>query len=212
MTVTGPRFDGKWGPASPHPATTNPIFDAGETSLPPPPQPVQVISAPQDDEADVLQGLYNKWYARLKRIWGNVGEERLQDAAMDRACKKLESLNASQAAPPPPQVVTVQPPQAAPQPPRDAFDLYVLERHLPAKERKSLLSQITQLAANHLPEPADLGPFWLQVEEAVRSLHASLLDLSVLRRPHVRQLAPVVLGARGWAHFQHSSWGSWREF
>jgi hypothetical protein len=41
------------------------------------------------------------------------------------------------------------------------FNLTQLATHLPAQQRKALLSQTIPLAAKELPEPADLGPFWL---------------------------------------------------
>jgi hypothetical protein len=71
---------------------------------------------------------------------------------------------------------------------------------------------IDPLAQRELPEPADLGPFWLQVEEAVRSLHETLGDLGRLQTGHIRQLAPVILGAKGWQHFRGSRWHSWQGF
>ena len=91
------------------------------------------------------------------------------------------------------------PAQAGPRAP--TFDIHTLRTHLPARERKSLLAQITPLAAEALPEPDDLGGFWLQAEEAVKSLDPSLGDLSKLTNEHMRQLAPVLLGAKGWQHY-----------
>jgi hypothetical protein len=54
------------------------------------------------------------------------------------------------------------------------FDLSVLEKHLPSRERKMLLSQVKALADTTLPEPDDLSPFWLAAEEALRGLHPDL--------------------------------------
>ena len=53
-------------------------------------------------------------------------------------------------------------------------DLTSLATYLPAKERKAILSQITPLAKERFPEPADLSSFWLQVEDAIRLLHPTL--------------------------------------
>lgn len=50
------------------------------------------------------------------------------------------------------------------------------------------------------------------MEEAVRSLHPSMSDLSALGAAHLKQLAPVILGPRGWAHFQDNYWQTWAEF
>ena len=68
------------------------------------------------------------------------------------------------------------------------------------------------LATTELPELADLAPFWLTVEEAIRALSPSLNNLGSLRRGHIRQLAPVVLGAKGWQHYASESWATWAEF
>lgn len=65
-------------------------------------------------------------------------------------------------------------------------DLSTLANHLPSKERKAILAQIKPLADDKFPEPSDLGAFWLQVEEAVRSIHPSLKDLNVLGIGHIR--------------------------
>jgi hypothetical protein len=82
------------------------------------------------------------------------------------------------------------------------FSITTLATHLPARERKSLLTQLTQpLAATTLPEPDDLSGFWLEAEEAIRSLDETLADLNLLTDRHMRQLAPVLLGVRGWQHF-----------
>lgn len=68
-------------------------------------------------------------------------------------------------------------PLPPPPPPREPVcDIDQLERHLGAKDRKALLALIKPLAETTLPEPADLGPFWRQVEEAIRSIHPSLGD------------------------------------
>jgi hypothetical protein len=40
-------------------------------------------------------------------------------------------------------------------------DFATLATYFPAKERKALLSQITPLAKDGFPEPADLSSFWL---------------------------------------------------
>jgi hypothetical protein len=77
-------------------------------------------------------------------------------------------------------------------------DIHSLATYLPSKERKAILAQIKPLASDRFPEPSDLGAFWLQVEEALRSIHPSLHSLYQLRAGHLRQLAPVILGARGW--------------
>lgn len=105
------------------------------------------------------------------------------------------------AAPPAPVVAPVAPAPAPPPPREPACDLTQLARHLGAKDRKALLALIRPLAATSLPEPADLGPFWREVEEAIRSLHPSLGDFGMYTSEHVRNLAPTILGARGWHHF-----------
>jgi hypothetical protein len=70
------------------------------------------------------------------------------------------------------QVAPLPPPPFVPQTP--VCDLGSLATYLPAKERKTILSQITPLAKDRFPEPTDLSSFWLQVEEAIRSLHPTL--------------------------------------
>ena len=49
---------------------------------------------------------------------------------------------------------------AAAPPPTQACDINTLATYLPAKERKSILAQITPLATDKFPEPSDLGAFW----------------------------------------------------
>ena len=50
------------------------------------------------------------------------------------------------------------------------------------------------------------------MEGAIQSLHPSLARLDLLGGAQVRQLAPVVLGPKGYQHYQHELWASWREF
>lgn len=82
---------------------------------------------------------------------------------------------------------------------------------IPAGVRKSLLSQFKQLAAESAPEPADLAPFWLQVESAVSSLDCQV-DLSDLTVLDVMTLGPIVLGAVGWSQVNQSACSTWRAF
>jgi hypothetical protein len=74
------------------------------------------------------------------------------------------------------------------------------------------MTQISPLATDSLPEPADLGAYWLQVEEAVRSLHPTIQDLTQLNHRHLRHLAPVLLGAKGWQQYQHETFYDWAHF
>lgn len=82
---------------------------------------------------------------------------------------------------------------------------------IPAGVRKSLLSQFKPLAAESAPEPADLAPFWLQVEAAVGSLDSQVdvMDLTVM---DVLTLGPLVLGAVGWSQVNQAACTSWRTF
>jgi hypothetical protein len=106
--------------------------------------------------------------------------------------------------------VNVAPPPTQPRAPE--FDIDVLAKHLPAKQRRELLAQRPPLAEEELPEPEDLSGFWLRAEGAVRSLHLSLDDLNKLGEAHMRQLAPVLLGARGWLHYQRTTFYNWNHF
>jgi hypothetical protein len=63
-----------------------------------------------------------------------------------------------------------------------------------------------------LPAPCNLGAFWSQVEGAVRSLHNSLADLGLLGPDEMRQLVPVILGTKGWQHYQQEAFGGWVHF
>ncbi len=70
------------------------------------------------------------------------------------------------------QMIQTPPPQNLP-----PCDIHSLATYLPSKERKAILAQIKPLASERFPEPPDLGAFWLQVEEALRSIHPSLHSL-----------------------------------
>ena len=70
-----------------------------------------------------------------------------------------------------------------------------------AQARKSLLAQVTPLAATELPEPTDLSAWWATVESAIESLDDSfsgkLYDAHLFTAEHVKLFGPVVLGACG---------------
>ena len=70
------------------------------------------------------------------------------------------------------QMIQTPPPMVSP-----PCDIHSLSTYLPSKERKAILVQIKPLASERFPEPSDLGAFWLQVEEALRSIHPSLHSL-----------------------------------
>ena len=55
----------------------------------------------------------------------------------------------------------VRQPIVAPVIPSASCTLTTLAQHLPSKERKALLVQISPLAKDHFPEPTDLSSFWL---------------------------------------------------
>lgn len=46
----------------------------------------------------------------------------------------------------------------------------------------------------------------------MRSLDPSLLDLGVLQADHIRRLAPIILGPRGWQHYETQHFYSWGDF
>ena len=93
---------------------------------------------------------------------------------MDRALDDLREKRAEAAKEETRRASQPQFPYAPAAPPVPTFDISSLATHLPTKERKALLSQITPLAKDRFPEPTDLSAFWLTVEEALRSLHPSL--------------------------------------
>lgn len=83
--------------------------------------------------------------------------------------------------------------------PRAPFTLQVAEQHVPAHVVKLLSAQVKPLADDALPEPADLTPFWGKVERALVSLDPSFGAMNHLfREPHVQNLGPYILGAKGW--------------
>lgn len=113
---------------------------------------------------------------------------------------KVEAAKRRRSDPPPP------PPRA---PKEEGCNIGSLATHLSARDRKAFLAQISPLAEKELPEPADLAPFWLQVEEALRSLHPSLEFVGAFTASHMRNIAPAILGARGWHHLKGVGIESW---
>jgi hypothetical protein len=172
--------------------------------FPGPPTP-----APPAQPKDEWDETFEFYMERLSRGPQHLDEAQLWLKAVELTHDSLERAKAArrQAPVPPPA-----PPMGHYNRPPTRFDVDQLATHLPAKQRKELLGIITPLAPTELPEPADLGPFWLTVEEGVLSLTPTLTALHYLNSNHLRQLTPVILGARGWQHFQGRTWGSWDQF
>ena len=104
-------------------------------------------------------------------------ESELQSLALTRALEDLKAQRQATQLPPPP-------PTSHTPNPNNRCTLSTLATFLPAKERRSLLAQITPLADTELPEPSDLPPFWLRVEGAIESIDNSI-DLGALTSAHL---------------------------
>jgi hypothetical protein len=82
---------------------------------------------------------------------------------------------------------------------------------IPAAVRKTLLAQISPLAPTTAPEPADLAPFWIQVEAALNSLDGTVSVYDLTPTDLVAP-GPIILGAVGWSQIDQSMVRTWRSF
>ncbi len=86
---------------------------------------------------------------------------------------------------------------------------------MPEAVVKLLRAQLTPLAENTLPEPADLEPFWDRTKRALLSLDQSFSETNLVMKcggNAVANLGPLIIGAVGWQQIKGKHMSDWSRF
>ena len=86
-----------------------------------------------------------------------------------------------------------------------------IEKGLPIKVQRELATALVPLSkGDKLPAQQDLSCFWGRAERAINGLSTEF-KVGDLRRPHIRELGPVVLGSPVWQLLQNALVDDWDE-
>ena len=162
-----------------------------------------------DWDKERIRAKFNAEYELLKEFLGEcVDDTELRKMALTNVRGVVAQ---SPRGPPLPPSADVSHQKRGPQP----FTLDQAHQHVPAAVVKLLRAQLTPLAEDTLPEPADLEPFWDRTKRALLSLDQSFSETNLVMKcggGAIANLGPLIIGAVGWQQIKGKHKTYWNRF